>query len=248
LEAADQDPSNNTRILDVYNNAVYAKVGGGNTNYNREHTWPNSYGFNDAVQDAQQRPISPYTDCHMLYLSDIQYNSDRGNKPFAICTQASGCIENTTVVNNGSGGGSGTYPGNSNWRTTADGPNGSFEVWNRRKGDMARAILYMDIRYEGGNAGNGQAEPDLIVTNNRALIAQTASGSVASVGYMGILDTLLAWHAADPPDEQERLRNSVVFSFQGNRNPLIDHPEWAACLWQNQCGVPENVFKNGFEN
>ncbi|MCF5932996.1 endonuclease, partial [Xanthomonas perforans] len=39
--------------------------------------------------------------------------------------------------------------------------------------------------------------------------------------------TLLAWHQADPPDDAERARNEVIFSFQGNRNPFVDHPEWA---------------------
>jgi len=249
LELADQDPGNSARIVDVYRNAVHAKAGGGNSNYNREHTWPNSYGFNDAVADAQQRPFSPYTDTHMLYLSNIQYNSDRGNKPFDGCTQASGCSELTTDVNNGIGGGAGTYPGNSNWRTAQDGPTGKFEVWGRRKGDMARAILYMDVRYEGGTAANGQVEPDLIVTNNVQLIAPTPSGQIASVAYMGILDTLIAWHLADLPDAQEIARNGIVFSFQGNRNPFIDRPEWVACLWRTQCGLApaDPIFKNGFE-
>ena len=44
---------------------------------------------------------------------------------------------------------------------------------------------------------------------------------------MGLLSTLLAWHQADPPDAGERERNEVIYSFQGNRNPFIDHPEWA---------------------
>src|SRR3546814_17077055 len=44
---------------------------------------------------------------------------------------------------------------------------------------------------------------------------------------MGLLSTRLAWHQADPPDDAERGRNEVVYSFQGNRNPFIDHPEWA---------------------
>ena len=42
-----------------------------------------------------------------------------------------------------------------------------------------------------------------------------------------LLSTLLQWHAADPPDALERNRHEVVFSFQGNRNPFVDRPEWA---------------------
>jgi endonuclease I len=226
LEMADEDPGNATRILDVYKNRSYAKgsdragTGSGIT-YNREHTWPNSLGFGTATGDLGL-PYSPYTDTHMLYLSDTNYNADRGNKPYANCS--SGCGERPTEVNNGSGGGSGTYPGHSNWAQTPDGNGGSFEVWGKRKGDMARAVMYMAIRYEGGDDINtGQSEPDLELTDNRSLIVATS----ASPAYMGLMSTLLAWHQADPPDAAERARNEVIFSFQGNRNPFIDHPEWA---------------------
>lgn len=67
----------------------------------------------------------------MLYLTDTSFNADRGNKPYATCT--SSCGERVTEVNDGSGGGSGRYPGNSNWVRTPDGNSGTFEVWGRRK-------------------------------------------------------------------------------------------------------------------
>ena len=228
LEIADEDPNNAGRILDVYRNRSYAKgsdragTGSGIT-YNREHTWPNSLGFGSATGDLGL-PNAPYTDTHMLYLSDTAYNSDRGNKPYATCAASANCGERTTESNDGRGGGSGTYPGNSSWVKGPDGNGGSFEAWNARKGDLARAVLYMAIRYEGGDDVNsGQSEPDLELTDDRSRIVIT-SGSPA---YMGLLSTLLAWHQADPPDANERARNEVIYSFQGNRNPFIDHPEWA---------------------
>jgi len=46
------------------------------------------------------------------------------------------------------------------------------------------------------------------------------------VSCMGMLHVLLDWSAQDPVDDLERRRNAVVFLFQGNRNPFIDHPEW----------------------
>lgn len=251
VEAADQDPGNPNRVLDVYRNRTYTKINDrsgatGPTTYNREHTWPNSLGFNDlSGVDGNNNPYSPYVDGHMLYASASDYNGNRGNKPYDNCN--AGCTENATDLNYGFGGGTGVYPGNSNWVQGADGNTGTYEVWNHRKGDMARAILYMDIRYEGGNHANGQAEPDLIVTNNRNLIQITASGQVPAFGYMGVLDTLVAWHFADPPDAQEILRNEVVYGFQGNRNPFIDHPEWVACLWQATCTAGDDIFDNGFE-
>ena len=223
LEIADEDPNNAGRILDVYKNRSYLKGSdragtGSGVTYNREHTWPNSLGFSSTTGNLGL-PHAPYTDTHMLYLSDTQYNADRGNDPYANCTLASGCGERVTEVNNGSGGGSGVYPGNSNWTNGS-----SFQTWGKRKGDMARAVMYMAIRYEGGpHPTTNQNEPDLELTDTRSLIVGTSS----SPAYMGLLADLLQWHQADPPDAAELARNQVIFSFQGNRNPFIDHPEWA---------------------
>jgi endonuclease I len=95
-------------------------------------------------------------------------------------------------------------------------------------------MFYMDVRYEGGTHGvTGVAEPNLILTDNASLITQSSGN--ASVAYMGLLATLLQWHAADPVDDRERLRNETVFNYQGNRNPFVDHPEWVSCLFQNVC-------------
>jgi endonuclease I len=239
LEVADQDPMNPGRVVDVYRNASYAKAGGGNSNYNREHTWPNSYGYNDLTGDHA------YTDAHMLYLSNSAYNSSRSNIPYGNCDM--GCNPLITDLTNGQGGGPQVYPGQHNWFSTTL---NLFEVWSARKGDVARAVLYMDIRYEGGMHGiTNRPEPDLIVVDNPGLIQTTPAGAFAVVGYMGLRSTLLQWHASDPPDANEQLRNDVVFSYQGNRNPFIDHPEWAECLHTCTCSSapPVEIFGNGFE-
>lgn len=68
------------------------------------------------------------------------------------------------------------------------------------KGAAARATLYFLLRYPG-------------------VVRQYSARH---------LDTLLAWHAATPPGDWERHRNALIFARQGNRNPLIDHPEWGA--------------------
>ncbi|ASR43151.1 ribonuclease [Xanthomonas citri pv. mangiferaeindicae] len=223
LEIADEDPNDSGRILDAYRNRSYTKVSGragtgSGLTYNREHTWPKSLGFPSATGD-KGLPNAPHTDAHMLYLTDTDHNAARGNKPFADCSTQASCSERATEANHGVGGGTGTFPGNSNWTDNA-----GFQVWRHRKGDMARAVLYMAIRYEGGtHPSTGQSEPDLELTDDRSRIV----GTSASPAYMGLLSTLLAWHQADPPDAAERTRNEVVYSFQGNRNPFVDHPEWA---------------------
>jgi len=141
-----------------------------------------------------------------------------------------------TVENDGRGGGSGTYPGNSSW-TTGSGATGTWQTWAGRKGDVARAILYLDLRYEGGTHGvTGHSEPDLRVTDDDGLIAASATGSNEGVAYMGMRSVLLQWHAEDPVDHREIHRNEVVHGYQGNRNPFIDHPEWVDCVFKGHCG------------
>jgi hypothetical protein len=45
---------------------------------------------------------------------------------------------------------------------------------------------------------------------------------------------LLQWHQDDPVDDFERNRNDVIYSYQGNRNPFIDHPNLVDYLWGDQ--------------
>jgi len=230
LEVAQRNPSDSSEIIDVYRNADYPKHGGGNNQYEREHTWPKSYGFPIDGPDNY-----PFSDCHQLWLCATSYNQARSNKPFRFCN--SGCSEYTTELNNGQGGGSGSYPGNSNW-TTGSFSSGTWEVWAGKRGDVARSLLYMDVRYEGGTHGvTGYAEPDLILTNSQSLLDSSTTGQNESVAYMGMLDVLLAWHATDPVDDAERYRNDWVWAFQGNRNPFVDHPEWVDCLWNGDCDL-----------
>lgn len=95
------------------------------------------------------------------------------------------------------------------------------------KGDIARAIFYMDIRYEGDNN-----EPDL------ELIEEEASSGCDCMGW---LSTLLEWHQLDRVDDRERRRNDLIFNeFQGNRNPFIDHPEWVYQIWN----APRSVISD----
>jgi len=228
LEAAQVDPAVPGNILDVYQNDSHPAQGGGNSFYDREHTWPKSYGFpNDNSGNY------PYTDCHLLYLCDPSMNSSRSNKPYRYCSPS--CSEKPTVPNNGQGGGSGVYAGNSNW-TSGSFTLGTWETWVGRRGDVARALLYADVRYEGGVHGTtGASEPDLILTDDEGLIDASNTGSNEPVAYMGMLSVLIQWHEEDPPDALDQFRNDVVYSYQGNRNPFVDHPEWVTCLFLGAC-------------
>jgi len=206
LNLADEDPVDNSKIWDVYKNESYTKITGGTGVYNREHTWPNSLGFPGGGPGA-------YTDTHMLHLTNTTYNSNRGNKYLANCNSA--CTQDPTTPNHGVGGSSAA---NSNWRDDS-----KYEVWDFRKGDIARAVMYMALRYQGENG-----EPRLELTNNPGQIVSGNGEGSSTPYYMGLLSDLLEWNAIDPPTDREVIRNGIVQSFQNNRNPLTDHPEWAS--------------------
>lgn len=229
LEIADEDQDNPDNIITIYQNGTYLKRHGGNDDYNREHTWPKSYGFPDNGPDLNY----PYTDMHHLFLSDSDYNFNRSNKPYDNCD--ANCIENVTQTNNNRGGGGGGYPGDSNW-TDGDYTYGRWHTWSGRRGDIARAMMYMDVRYAGGSHGiTGASEPDLILTDNRVLMDLSNTGDNENTAYMGLLSVLLQWHWQDPVDLIEMQHHEAVASFQGNRNPFIDHPQWAACVFEADC-------------
>ncbi len=93
-----------------------------------------------------------------------------------------------------------TIPSHSEAANDTERDSVSFLPPERSRGDIARAILYMDLRYDGDDNG-GEASKnvmDLIVTDR--------PGS----HQMGYLSQLLEWHAADPPDEREKKRNNEV--------------------------------------
>lgn len=77
-----------------------------------------------------------------------------------------------------------------------------FEPGNG-KGEAARATLYFLLRY-----------PGQIDERSNEYEAQR-------------LETLLKWHQDFPVSEHEKHRNMAIYKKQGNRNPLIDFPEWA---------------------
>ena len=77
------------------------------------------------------------------------------------------------------------------------------------KGDIARILFYMVTRY-----------PQYTLVDKNP-----------SVREMAWFSTLLDWHDFDPVDDFERNRNEVIFSYQKNRNPYIDYPQFVGLIW-----------------
>ena len=110
-----------------------------------------------------------------------------------------------------------------------------FEPRDEVKGDVARILFYMVTRYH---------DSTLTLTLDN-------SGSYASEPKLGMLDTLVKWHYEDPVSETEIKRNEVVYSYQGDRNPYIDHPEFVYFLYQDESeelGITEENVLSKVEN
>lgn len=197
--AADADPTDPGYVIGYYTRRpirVTDRDSGGNTPdfWNREHVWPKSHGFPSSSTYA-------YRDAHNLRAADKSVNADRSDDDFATGgtpdAECSGCREVSGV---------------------------SWEPPDEVKGDTARTMFYMDVRYEGGdNSGVG----NLVLVDSL-----TSSGS----NQAGKLCDLVQWHMDDPVSQAEMERNDWVYSWQGNRNPFVDHPEYAAHLYYEQCG------------
>lgn len=125
------------------------------------------------------------TDAHAIRASDSQMNSSRGNRIFEAGTGDS------YITSNGN-----FYPG---------------DEW---KGDVARIVMYMYLRYPS------QCEA-----------VSVGHGSITYSQFNDIPDIFLEWNTEDPVSAFEEQRNEVIYGNQGNRNPFIDNPYLATMIW-----------------
>lgn len=220
---ADEHPTDEGRILDLYhNNTLKRQLKGSSSDphYDREHSWPKSLGFPD-----QDNRNAAYSDCHHLFAAYSSYNSSRNNRAYGSVEGETG-VEKPTVENLGRGGSLTPDADSSNFRFEA-----VWQTWLGRRGDVARAAFYMDVRYDGGKSAEGNGEPDLQLTDDLSKIKSCNVWKDGGIAYMGLKAALLSWHQQDPVDDLERRRNTVVYLFQGNRNPFVDHPEWVGAVF-----------------
>lgn len=196
LKYTDEDPANTNNVILIYTGRSQAKSFNSSGNSNPD-AWNREHTWPKSHGFPDESDWA-YTDIHHLRPADASVNSTRGNKDF----------------DNG-GSGISEAPGN---YTDAD----SFEPRNAIKGDIARMMFYMDVRY---NSNDNTGTENLVLVN-------TTGTSGANLGK---ICTLLAWHNQDPVSEQEINRHARIVARQGNRNPFVDYPAWANQLWGTSC-------------
>lgn len=166
--------------------------------YNREHLWAQSWTNNDGTEK---------TDLHHVYPTDGYVNNRRSNYAFGEVGNASWTSQNGSKLG----------------KNTVSGFTGTvFEPIDEYKGDIARALMYVSVRYytEDGKWNNSDM-------TNKSIIKDWA------------IAMLLRWHEEDPVDDKEINRNNAVYNIQHNRNPFVDYPEFANMIWDSHWSVDE---------
>jgi len=212
----------NGNILDRYKGTNVPCSGGGLdfSILNREHVIPRSWW-------GGSTSVAQYSDFHNLFPSDVQANSDKSAFPLGVVGAS---------INNYPCSGfpftdiglDGLNCTNINAGTNFD--DNVFEPDNAYKGDFARVYLYMAVRYQDEIiAGNWKG------TNSTTFAV--FSNDILTIYEPCLLALLLQWHNQDPPSQLEIDRNNAIAlaSNQGNRNPFIDHPEYADLIWDTTC-------------
>jgi len=197
LKEADQNPANSNQVWLVYKEIGRAKLDYQTTSnsigkWNREHTYPRSRGGFNSID------LDDIADGKNVFWNTTADSLRHGNSDAHALRAADG-PENSSRGNQHYG--------------QYNGPSGTL---GKFKGDVARSVFYMAIRY-----------------NNLAIVN---GFPVSTVGELGDLVTLLDWHRNDPPDDFEMNRNNIVYTWQFNRNPFIDYPDLVEYIWGNQVG------------
>lgn len=204
LQAADEDPNNTNNVILLYTGRSQAKSYNASTLPYTGDRWNREHVWAKSHGFPAESDTA-YTDCHHLRPTDESVNTSRSNRDFdnggTPHSEATDCYYDSD----------------------------SWEPRDAVKGDIARAIFYMVVRYDPG------LHSDLSPYDLELVDYTPTDGPL-----FGKRSTLYAWHLADPVDDAERARNEVIYSYQNNRNPFIDHPEYASYIWGDLLPEPNN--------
>lgn len=198
LRTSDRNPRNNNQVWCMYIEAPMSKLDQQNTSsivgkWNREHIFPQSRGGFEVRNGDIADGINVWTTTGPYATSDgvsdaHHIRAENGQENSSRGNKNYGAVNTSTV-----------YAGMA-------GTQGSW------RGDVARALFYMAVRFDALNIVNGDP--------------MELSGSNPSF-QIGDLATLLSWNTVDPRDDFEMNRNNYIYTWQMNRNPFIDYPNLA---------------------
>lgn len=153
--------------------------------------WTREHVFPQSLGNPALGTIGPGADAHNLRAVDSDMNNLRANKAYDAGSGSS------VVLGNGN-----FYPG---------------DEW---KGDVARMIMYMYVRYQ-----------------TQCLPTVVGFGSTTFSNFGDMPDIFLLWNQQDTVSLYEKNRNTILENLQGNRNPFIDNPYIATLIWNGPAAV-----------
>jgi endonuclease I len=164
--------------------------------------WNREHVYAKSLGTPDLGTTGPGADGHHLRAADGEMNNTRGSFPF---TSGTG---NAHIV-----GGIKFYPG---------------DEW---KGDVARMMMYMYLRY-----------PSQCIPTN------VGDPLITFSGFDQMIDLFITWSEQDAVCDFERQRNEAIYQAQGNRNPFIDEPYFATRIWKltTPLGIEEKEPVNPF--
>ncbi|MFD0861493.1 endonuclease [Sungkyunkwania multivorans] len=200
LKQTDLNPANSSQVLLIYgwndsdSDITNDRTRGVNDNGGGTGVWNREHVYAKSLANPDLGTSGPGADAHNLRPCDAQRNSSRSNRRFADGSGNSGIT-----------------------------PQGYWYPGDEWKGDVARMMMYMYLRYDN------QCYPSGVGTG--ATVANDPN----------MLQLFLQWNAEDPVSQVEEQRNPVLEGLQGNRNPFIDNPAFATQIW----GGPQAEDKFG---
>ena len=197
LKVTDLNPSNNSEVLLVYgfsSSGTTARTRSKDANSGDQGDWNREHTYPRSLGNPNLGSVGAGADAHHLRPSDVSYNAQRGSLKFADGSGNSGGVSG------------GWYPG---------------DEW---KGDIARMMMYMYIRYDT------QCLPNIVGVGSNANTPDA------------MIDLFLKWNVEDPVSDFERQRNTFHENTsntyaQGNRNPFIDNAYLATRIWGGDAAI-----------
>jgi len=205
LKATDEDPDNPDNVILLYTGRSQAKTeNSGESSSTGSNRWNREHVWSKSHGFPAEQDTA-YTDIHHLRPADESVNSSRNNLDFdnggTAHVEATACFYDED----------------------------SWEPRDAVKGDIARMMFYMAVRYDPGyHTDNSLYDLELVDETGYDI------GDPPGLPRFGKLSTLIQWHLQDPVDAFEQNRNEVIYGYQGNRNPFIDHPEWVESIFSAQ--------------
>ncbi len=196
---------------------------------NKEHVWPKSLSKQSNGNNLWE---TSGAGADLLHIRPTEYttNNLRNNDKY-------GEVTGGTAVNSKAGHLAGYHTG------------GVFEPNDNVKGDVARIVMYVYTHYN--TYSNSSVFGSYASTNGSGSSSYfgklTFTQIMSASNEAAAIDLLLEWNELDEVDDIERTRNNVAFDEQGNRNPFIDHPEFASAIWGDGTYTPDPDIGGGEE-